>query len=59
MQTNSDKKINVLLVDDRPEGLMALEAVLAKPNYNLVKAESGEQALAKVLAEAVRVQKFP
>ena len=35
----------ILLVDDRPENLMALEAVLANPEYELVSATSGESAL--------------
>lgn len=39
------KKVDVLLVDDSPDGLIALEAVLANPHYNLVKAGSGMEAL--------------
>lgn len=38
-------KINILLVDDRPEGLLAMSAVLRDPNYNLVEANSGFEAL--------------
>ncbi len=45
------KKINILLVDDRPEGLVTLEAVLNDPEYNLVKAASGQEALAHVLTK--------
>ncbi|MBX2996811.1 MAG: response regulator [Bdellovibrionaceae bacterium] len=44
------EQINILLVDDRPEGIVTLEAVLTNPEYNLVKANSGKEALAKVLA---------
>jgi len=46
----SDQKINILLVDDRPENLIALEAVLTSPKYNLIRAYSGEEALKLILA---------
>lgn len=37
--------IHILLVDDRPENLFALEAVLESQNYKLIKATSGQEAL--------------
>lgn len=46
-----DSKINILLVDDRPENLLALEAILDSPHYHLVKAHDGEEALKRVLRE--------
>lgn len=44
-----DEKINILLVDDRADGLLALEAVLTCGDYNLVKASSGKEALGCLL----------
>ena len=49
MQINSG--INVLLVDDEPANLLALEVVLEPLGANLVRASSGEQALRKLQDE--------
>ncbi|WP_078428429.1 response regulator [Alkalihalobacterium alkalinitrilicum] len=43
------EKVDILLVDDRHENFIALEAVLASPKYHLVKASCGEEALKYVL----------
>jgi CheY-like chemotaxis protein len=37
---------NILLVDDRPENLVSLSAILDRPDYRLVTAHSGREALA-------------
>ncbi|MDV2995828.1 MAG: Sensor histidine kinase TodS [Chroococcidiopsis sp. SAG 2025] len=47
----SESKINVLLVDDYPENLVALEATLNSLGQNLVKAYSGKQALKCLLEQ--------
>src|SRR4051812_22373655 len=36
---------DILIVDDIPQNLVVLEAVLGDSNYNLVKASSGQEAI--------------
>jgi len=43
------RAVNILVVDDRDENLMAVEAVLSDPGYRLVRARSGREALKEVL----------
>lgn len=42
-------RARILLVDDRPENLIALEAILEPLGHELVRATSGEEALRQVL----------
>jgi signal transduction histidine kinase len=46
---------SVLLVDDRPENLLALEAILKPLKVRLVKARSGEEALLHLLRQTFAV----
>lgn len=45
----------LLLVDDRPENLLALEAVLEPLGHRMVRANSGEEALRHLLADDIAV----
>src|SRR5436190_22871461 len=44
-----EEKVNVLLVDDRADKLLALQAVLRELNQNVVVAKSGKEALRALL----------
>jgi len=50
-----DGKVNILLVDDRPDKLLALEAVLEDLGQNIVRAYSGREALRAVLDDEFAV----
>lgn len=47
--------INILIVDDEAKNLAVLETVLDDPNYRLVRAESGDQALLALIVEEFAV----
>ena len=48
-QTSAPDVASILMVDDRPENLVALEAILQPLGHHLVRAISGEEALREVL----------
>ncbi|HYE39791.1 MAG TPA: HAMP domain-containing sensor histidine kinase [Ramlibacter sp.] len=50
MQTDS---INILVVDDVPQNLVAISALLERPGLNIIQARSGQEALEVLLVEKV------
>lgn len=46
-----EEKINILLVDDQAETLIALASMLDSPEYNLVETTTGEEALEYLLLQ--------
>src|SRR5688572_23235838 len=49
--SETDGKVNILIVDDRPDKLLALEAVLEDLGQTIVRAYSGREALRHVLQQ--------
>ncbi|HET7712104.1 MAG TPA: ATP-binding protein [Thermoanaerobaculia bacterium] len=47
--SSHEERVNILLVDDQPSNLLALESILGDMNQNLVKAHSGRAALRHLL----------
>jgi CheY-like chemotaxis protein len=45
------ERAKILLVDDRPENLLALEAILSALDQELIRANSGEEALRALLKD--------
>lgn len=50
-----ESPVTILLVDDRPDNLLTLEAVLKQPRYRLVTASSGAEALERLSQHEVAV----
>ena len=48
---SQERPVNILLVDDKKENLLALESILDAPGYHLVRALSGQDALLALLAQ--------
>src|SRR5882762_6652706 len=51
----AEEPINILMVDDSPTNLLALESILHAPDRNLVSASSGDDALRYLLDNEVAV----
>ncbi len=51
----SDMRAKILLVDDEPRNLDVLESVLQRPEYNLIRALTGEAALMLLLDTDIAV----
>jgi len=49
------EKVNILMVDDQPAKLLSYEVILAELGENLIKANSGGEALEYLLKEDVAV----
>src|SRR5450432_4899023 len=49
------EKVNILMVDDQPAKLLTYEAILAELGENLIKANSGREALELLLKTDIAV----
>jgi signal transduction histidine kinase/DNA-binding response OmpR family regulator len=55
MEAEEQEQINILMVDDSPTNLLALQSILGSPDRNLVSAASGDDALRYLLDNEVAV----
>ena len=55
MNTDTELDVNVLVVDDLVQNLLAMEALLARPGVRVIKAASGLEALELLLLHEVAV----
>jgi CheY-like chemotaxis protein len=44
-------RVNLLLVDDQPRNLEVLQTILESPEYRLVRASSGDEALLALMKD--------
>src|SRR5947199_8468073 len=51
MAEASEEKVNILIVDDRPDKLLTYDVMLAELNENIVRANSGREALRWLLRQ--------
>ena len=51
----AEERINILMVDDSPTNLLALDSILQAPDRNLVSVSSGDDALRYLLTNEVAV----
>ncbi len=54
-ESDADEKVNILIVDDRSDKLLAHEVLLEELGQNLVKARSGKEALRCLLKQEFAV----
>ena len=55
LSASPPERVNILLVDDQPDNLIALEAMLQGLGQNLIRAESGREALKWLLTHEFAV----
>lgn len=55
MSVSHERQVNILIVDDRRENIIALEAILGDMGYNIVTARSGYEVLRAVLEQEFAV----
>src|SRR5690554_5165867 len=49
LHSEDASRLNVLVVDDQRENLLAVEAILSNLGHNLILVDSGEEALRQIL----------